>query len=61
MAERFAGRIHVLQSKVCTLLQDMHTNISLHEHTYHGFVILFIYGLRFIFIIIYLFPLPCKH
>jgi hypothetical protein len=33
MAERFAGRIHVLQSKVCILLQDMPTDISLHKHT----------------------------
>jgi hypothetical protein len=33
MAERFAGRIHVLQSKVCILLQDMATDISLHKHT----------------------------
>jgi hypothetical protein len=27
MAERFAGRIHVLQSKVCILLQNMPTDI----------------------------------
>jgi hypothetical protein len=33
MAERFMGRIHVLQSKVCTLFQDMPTNIFLHKHT----------------------------
>jgi hypothetical protein len=33
MEERFAGHIHVLQSKVCMLLQDMPTNISLHKHT----------------------------
>jgi hypothetical protein len=33
MAERFAGRIHILQSKVCILLHDMPANISLHEHT----------------------------
>jgi hypothetical protein len=33
MAERFAGHIHVLQSTVCILLQDMPTNISLHKHT----------------------------
>jgi hypothetical protein len=33
MAERFAGSIHVLQSKVCMLLQDMRTNASLHKHT----------------------------
>jgi hypothetical protein len=37
MAERFAGRIHVLQSKVYILLQDMPTNISLHKHTYESF------------------------
>jgi hypothetical protein len=33
MAERFAGRIRVLQSKVCILLQDIRTNISLHKYT----------------------------
>jgi hypothetical protein len=33
IAERFAGRIHVLQSKVCVLLQDMPTNISLYKYT----------------------------
>jgi hypothetical protein len=27
MAEIFAGRIHVLQGKVCILLQDMRTNL----------------------------------
>jgi hypothetical protein len=32
-AEGFAGRIHILQSKVCMLLQDMPTDISLHKHT----------------------------
>jgi hypothetical protein len=45
MAESFAGRIHVLQSKVCILLQDIRTNISLHKHTYDSFDILLIYGL----------------
>jgi hypothetical protein len=39
MAERFAGRIHVLHSKVRILLHDMPTNISLHKHTYNSFVI----------------------
>jgi hypothetical protein len=43
MAEKFAGRIRVLQSKVCVSLQDMPTNISLHKHTYDSFVVLFIY------------------
>jgi hypothetical protein len=33
MAERSAGCIHVLHSKVCTLLQDMPTDISLHKRT----------------------------
>jgi hypothetical protein len=33
MAEKFAGRIHVLQSKVCVLLQDSPTDISLHKRT----------------------------
>jgi hypothetical protein len=33
MAERFAGRILVLQSKGWILLQDMPTNISVHRHT----------------------------
>jgi hypothetical protein len=33
MEERFADCIHVLQSKVCILLQDMPTNISLHKRT----------------------------
>jgi hypothetical protein len=33
MEERFAGRIHVLHSKVCILLQDMRTNISLRKYT----------------------------
>jgi hypothetical protein len=42
-AERFAGRIHVLQSKVCILLQDLPTDISLHKHTQDSFVILFMY------------------
>jgi hypothetical protein len=43
MAERFAGRIHVLQSKVCILLQDTPTSISLHKHTQHSlFIYLFI-------------------
>jgi hypothetical protein len=65
-AERFAGRIHALQSKVCILLQDMPTNISLHKHIQDGFVILFmylfIYDLWFILIIIiYLFPPLCKN
>jgi hypothetical protein len=32
-AERFAGPVHMLQSKVCILLQDVPTNISLHKHT----------------------------
>jgi hypothetical protein len=36
MAERFAGCIHILQSKVCILLQDMPTNISIYIHTYIG-------------------------
>jgi hypothetical protein len=31
--ERFAGRIHILQSKVCILLQDMPTTISVRKHT----------------------------
>jgi hypothetical protein len=43
MAERFIGRIYVLPSKVCILLHDMPTNISLHKHTYDSFVILLIY------------------
>jgi hypothetical protein len=64
MAERFAGRIHVLQSKVRILLQDMPTNISLHKHTYDSFVILFylsmVYDLFlwFIYLFIYLFIPP---
>jgi hypothetical protein len=33
MAEIFLGYIHVLQSKLCILLQDMPANISLHKHT----------------------------
>jgi hypothetical protein len=33
MTEIFAGRIHVLQSKVCILSQDMPTNVSLRKHT----------------------------
>jgi hypothetical protein len=50
MAERFAGRIHVLQGKVRIMLQDIPTNISLPKHTYKGsflilFIYLFIYGL----------------
>jgi hypothetical protein len=32
MGERIAGRIHIVQSKICILLQDMNTNISLHKH-----------------------------
>jgi hypothetical protein len=56
MAERFAGRIRVLRSKVCVLLQDMPTNISIRKHILDSLVILFVYGLWFIFIIIYLFP-----
>jgi hypothetical protein len=43
MAERSAGRIHVLHSKVCMLLQDRRTGISLHKHTYGSFIYLFIY------------------
>jgi hypothetical protein len=43
VAERSAGRIHVLQSKVCMLLQDVPIGISLHKHTYGSFVCLFIY------------------
>jgi hypothetical protein len=43
MAERFAGRIQVLQSKICILLQDMRTNISLRKHTYDSFVILLMF------------------
>jgi hypothetical protein len=42
MTERFAGRIHVLYSKVCILLQDMPTNISLHRYIKDSFI-LFIY------------------
>jgi hypothetical protein len=46
MAERFAGRIHVLHSKVRILLQDMRTGISLHKHTQDSFICyLFIKGL----------------
>jgi hypothetical protein len=59
MAERFAGRIHVLESKVCILLQDMPTNITLREHNRIVLLFyLFIFGLWFTFIItsIYLFP-----
>jgi hypothetical protein len=61
MAESFAGRIPVLQIKVYILLQDMHTNISLHKHTYDSFVISFMY-LRFMIYFYYylLIPLPCK-
>jgi hypothetical protein len=33
MAERFAGRIYVSQRKVCILLQDMPTDISLRKDT----------------------------
>jgi hypothetical protein len=33
MAEISAGHIHVSQSKVCILLQDMPTDISLRKHT----------------------------
>jgi hypothetical protein len=40
--KRFAGHIHVLQSKVCILLQNMRTNIYLHKHAYDSFI-LFIY------------------
>jgi hypothetical protein len=65
IVEKFTGRIHVLQSKVCILLQGMPTNISPHKHTYDNFVILFIYGfifsLQIIFIVIYLLPQPSKH
>jgi hypothetical protein len=43
MAERFMGCIHILQRKVCILLQDMPANISVHKHTQNSFVILFIY------------------
>jgi 2,3-bisphosphoglycerate-independent phosphoglycerate mutase len=43
MAESFAGRIHFLQSKVCIVLQDMPTDISVRTHTWDSFVILFIY------------------
>jgi hypothetical protein len=45
MAEIFAGRIHVLHSKVCILLQDMRADVSLHKHMYDIFIILLIYGL----------------
>jgi hypothetical protein len=59
MAERFAGRNHVLQSKVCVLLQDMPTDISLHKHNRIVLLFyLFMHGLTFI--IIYLYPPPCK-
>jgi hypothetical protein len=33
VAERFAGRIHASQSKVCILLQGMPTDVSLCKHT----------------------------
>jgi hypothetical protein len=39
MAERFAGCFHVLQSKICILLQDMSTSISLREHTEDSYFI----------------------
>jgi hypothetical protein len=55
MAEIFAGIIHVLQSKVCMLLQDMLTNISVREHTYDGFIHLFIYVVIYFF-----FPIPSR-
>jgi hypothetical protein len=42
MAERFAGRNHVLQSKVCILLHDMPTDISVQKHTQDSFIYLFI-------------------
>jgi hypothetical protein len=31
--KKIMGHIHVLQSKVCILLQGMPTNISPHKHT----------------------------
>jgi hypothetical protein len=45
MAERFVGRIHILQSKVCILLQGMPTNISVRKYKLDSSVILFIYDL----------------
>jgi hypothetical protein len=45
MAKRLAGRVHILRSKVCILLQDTRTDISLHKHIYDSFVILLIYDL----------------
>jgi hypothetical protein len=51
MADKFAGRIHVLQSKVWISLQDMRTDISLHKHTQDSFVILCMY--LFIYLKVY--------
>jgi hypothetical protein len=58
MAERFAGRIHVLQSKVCILLQDLPTSISLHKHTQDSLLFYLFINLWFIF---YYYYSPWKH
>jgi hypothetical protein len=56
MVESFDGRTRMLQSKVCILLLDLTTNISLHKHTkviLPLFIYLLIYLLNGLWIIYY--------
>jgi hypothetical protein len=59
MTERFAGCIHVLQSEVCILLQDVPTDISVRKRSLDSFVILFIYLFMFYYSFLLLFT--CFH